>query len=106
MGKFDTASAVENAVWEMRLADYPRSVSRGRICDLMNGVAPYSNEEALENNLSVNYNDLTGPVAGHDARGQIGGSFQKTANFFKVGIDRGPVHRRGERSTVITKEIN
>ena len=106
MALFDVAAAVENLVWEFKLADYPRATNRALINSLFNGTAPYSEQEALENNLAVNFNDLSAPRSGHDARAQIAGNFQKTANYFKVTIDSGPAHKRQERSSIITKELN
>ncbi len=106
MGQFDVAAAVENLVWEFKLADYPRATNRALINSLFNGAAPYSEQEAQENNLAVNFNDLTAPIAAHDARSQIGGNFQRTTNFFKMTTDYGPVHKRGDRSSIVTKEIN
>ncbi len=106
MSQFEVAAAVENLIWTWKLADYPRATNRALINSLFNGTAPYSEQEAQENNLQVNFNDLTAPRQAHDARRQFSGAFQKPANFFKVGIDTGPVHKRGERSSIITKEIN
>lgn len=103
---FDTAGEVEELVWQMRLADFPRGVNRAKINSLFNGQAPYTEEQARENNLAVNYNDLSAPRMAHDARRQFSSAFQKPANFFKVQIDSGPIHKRAARSTIITKELN
>lgn len=103
---FDTAADVESLVYQMRLAEFPRGVNRAKICELFNGQAPYTEEQARENNLAVNYNDLSAPRMAHDARRQFSSAFQKPANFFKVQVDSGPVHKRATYSTIITKELN
>src|SRR5258708_39368677 len=106
MSEFDEASEVESLTWQMRLADWPRSENRALINGLFNGIAPYSKADADAQNLAVNFNDLTGPRMAHDARRQFNAAFQTPANFFNVKLDAGPVHKRGQWSSIITKEIN
>ena len=106
MSRFDSAAAVESLVWEMRLASFGRSSKRARIDDLFNGVAPYSELQQTENNLSVNFNDNTACVAAHGARRQLMAAIQKPNNFFSVKVDRGPIHKRQAYSTTLTKHIN
>src|SRR6267142_1117090 len=106
MGLFESASEVENLVWTLQLADYPRSENRALINSLMNGQAPWSRAQAEQLNLSVNVNFLEGTTFAHDARRQFSSAFQKPGNFFNVKLDCGPIHKRGEWSAIITKEIN
>jgi hypothetical protein len=106
MSKFDSASEVESLTWELREASFGRSSKRAMINDLFNGVAPYSEQQMTENNLSVNFNDNTACVAGHGARRQLMAAIQKPNNFFSVKVDRGPVHKRQAYSSSITKHIN
>lgn len=106
MGQFDTAGEVESLVWQFRLADFPRSQNRALINNLANGVAPYSQRDATEMNLAVNFNDLTAPRMLHDARRQFNGAYQKPASFFSVRLDSGAIHKRGDWSSIITKELN
>jgi hypothetical protein len=103
---FDDAAEVESLVWEMRLAEYPRSANRATINSHFNGQAPYTSTQAQENNIAVNVNFNDAATLGHSARGQFYGAFNKPANFFKVNIDRGPPHKQGEYGVIITKEIN
>ena len=44
--QFKSARAIEQLVWNMRLADYPRSLDRARIDSLANGSPPYPLDEA------------------------------------------------------------
>jgi len=104
--KFDTASSVEMVAWEMRLADYPRSVNRSLINDLFNGFPPYSNQEVRDNNIEVNVNDLSATRLGHEARMQAVQSTLKASKFFSCRTDAKPAHKRQTYQTIVTKEAN
>lgn len=103
--KFNDASAVDQIAYEMRLADYPRSLDRERINELFNGFPPYTQQEAEENGVAINVNFLEGTRLSHDARMQFNGSFLKPGRFFMCTSDYGAKHKRTERSMVVTKEI-
>ena len=104
--KFDTASSVEQVTWEMKLADWPRSFNRGLINSLFNGEPPYSKQEERDNNIEVNFNDLSSTRLGHDARMQGVQAVMKPGNFFSARTDAKPVHKRHTWQTVVTKEAN
>jgi len=104
--KFKTASVVEQLTWQMRLADYPRSLNRARINDLANGSPPYTAEEERENNIAVNVNFLEGTKLAHDARSQFSNAFQKPGQFFTCRTDMGPVHKRQNYGAIVSREIN
>lgn len=107
MSNFNTAQIIEDLVWSLRLADYPRSLNRARINELFNGAAPYSDKQARDNNLSVNVNFLESTKLAHDARRQFANAFNKPGNFFTVqNIDYGAKHKRKEWAKTITNEIN
>lgn len=106
MAKFSTAAAIESVVWEMRLANFTRSGKRAMVNDLFNGVAPYTEAQQTENNLAVNFNDNTAVVASHGARRQLMAAIQKPKNFFTVQVDRGPLWKRQQWGSIITKNIN
>lgn len=103
---FKNAREVEQIVWEMRLADWPRAVNRQRINDLANGVPPYSPEEERENNISVNVNPLSATNVVHDARRQFYSAFLKPGKFFSATLHGGPVHKQAEYSTTVTALVN
>jgi len=104
--QFSTASVVEQLVWQMRLADYPRARNRARINDLFNGAPPYTAEEEQQNNIAINVNSLEGTKLAHDARSQFANAFQKPGAFFTARTDYGPSHRRQKYGSIVTKEIN
>lgn len=104
--KFNKAAEVEQVCYEFKLADYPRGLNRTRINDLFNGVPPYSGEEVEKNRIVVNVNFLEGTRLAHEARAQFTGNFLKPGKFFTAVTDSGPVHKRTERSAIVTKELS
>jgi hypothetical protein len=106
MSTFKNASIVEQVVWTMKLADYPRGQNRSRINDLINGVPPYSPEEVRQNNIATNVNFLESTKMAQDARRQFSNAFMKPGNFFGVTVDSGPKHKRREWGVTITNQIN
>lgn len=103
---FDNASIVESLVWQMRLADYPRSKNRARINDLLNGVPPFSEEDMRDNKMVTNVNFLEGTTLAHSARRQYSNALLKPSVFFNVNVDAKPRHKQKKWSAIITKEIN
>src|SRR4030095_1139930 len=103
---FSNASVIEQLVWTMKLADFPRSQNRARINDLFNGAPPYTAQEEQQNNIAINVNFLEGTTLAHDARAQFANAFQKPGAFFTARTDMGPRHRRQKYGVIVTKEIN
>lgn len=103
---FNSARLVEQLVWQLRLADYPRDLNRARINSLANGDPPYSLEEAEKNGIEVNVNDLAMTRLTHEARLQLMQGFNKPGNYFTARTDMGPVHLRNERGVFVTNRIN
>lgn len=101
--KFTSAQALEQVIWQMRLADYPRSLNRSRIDDLFNGVPPYSSTEVQQNNISTNVNFLESTKIAHDARRQFYNAFSVPDPVFFITVDRGPQHKRQQWSMQLTK---
>src|SRR5574341_382611 len=104
--KWDNASLVEQVVWDMRLADLPRDENRAIINRLFNGDAPFSDQEAEENDIQVNRNDLTGPNALTQARRQWYQAMLNPGNNFSVTYDTGTPHKRREWGHTVTRSAN
>ena len=102
--QFTSAQAVEQVVWQMRLANYPRELNQARINELANGAPPYSDDDVLRNMIEVNVNDLSLTRLAHDARAQLAQAFNKPGNFFKASTDAGATNKRRERSIIATNE--
>ncbi len=104
--KFSTVGKVEEVVWAMRLADLPRSTNRDVLNRTYNGEPPFDQATAEENNIEVNRNFLEGTGNLTDARTQWNLNFLKPGDIFTVRLDSGPVHKKGEWGSTITKHIN
>ena len=106
MSQFDTASAVEEVTWTMRLADWTRSLDRAQVMKLANGDPPYTLEEEERNHININVNSLTLTRLAHDARQQLSQGILKPGNFFRASTDMGNVHKRTEYGAIVTREVN
>jgi hypothetical protein len=104
--KFKTAAAVENVVWQMRLADWPRARNRARINDLFNGAPPYSEEAVRQNGINTNVNSLEAPHESMAARGQFGNALVTPDPLINIELDYGPVYKRRDWANTISREIN
>jgi hypothetical protein len=103
---FKNASVIEQVVWTMRLADWPRSMNRARINDLFNGAPPYSAQEEAENKIAINVNSLEGTKLAHEARQQFTNAFMKPGAFFTARTEMGPRHKRLKYGTIFSRHIN
>lgn len=104
--KFAEPAEVEQICFQFKLADYPRGLNRSRINDLANGVPPYTDDEVNDNNIDTNVNFLELTKITHDARRQFANAFLSPDPLFTVNVDYGPVWKRREWGSRITKEIN
>jgi len=104
--KFDTASSVEQVVFELVLADWPRRQNRALINNLFNGAPPYTREEVEDGNIAINNNFLTGPELAHDCRRQFTQAFLVPDPLVIVEVDHGPAWKRQGWGMTITKELN
>jgi hypothetical protein len=104
--RFTTAAAIEQVVWQMRLADWPRARNRAMLNDLYNGLPPYTDDEQRQNRINTNVNFLDGTKILHDSRRQLNMALTSSSQYFTVTLDQGPVWKRREWSTTITSEIN
>jgi hypothetical protein len=106
MPLFDKADQVDQTCQQMRQSDFQRATNRAFINKLFNGDPPFSPAEAKENEVVVNFNDLTAVRLSHDARAQFYNGFLKPGSFFTAKTDRGPVHRRSGAGVTVTRNMN
>lgn len=104
--KFETAAAVEQVVYSMLCAEFPRAENRARINSLANGVPPYTDSEVEENNIGCNVNHLELTKILHDARRQFSTAFLTPDPKFTIDCDYGPIHKKKEWSSILTRKIN
>ena len=103
---FSSPQLVEEVVWTLRLADFPRAQNRARINNLANGWPPYDEAEVAANQIAVNYNDLSLSNIAHNARRQLANAFLAPDPLFTVELDSGPVWQRRGWSATIQNELN
>lgn len=103
---FSDPSLVRRVLSRIDQSDTSRSINRGLINRLFNGEPPYTTQEAAENNIEWNFNTKQASKLAHDARGRFNGAHLTTANYFTVKLNTGPIHKRGDYSTLITTELN
>jgi hypothetical protein len=103
---FTRADIVEQVVWQMRLADYPRATNRALVNDLANGVPPYTQAEVAQNNIDTNVNFLELTRVAHDARRQFYNALSVPFPYFNVDVDIKPKHLQQEISAKVTQFIN
>lgn len=106
MSKLNSAAACEGIVQDLLLADYPRARNRAAINSLFNGSPPYTEDEEVQNNISVNVNDLSATHIDMAARGQFGNALIMPDPLVNIELDYGPVWKRREWADRITREAN
>lgn len=103
---FTDPSAVAEVVYQLKYADWSRSLNRAQIADLFNGLPPYTEEEVIQNRLDTNVNDLAATHIAMSARGQFGNALVTPDPLVNVELDYGPVYKRREWADTISREWN
>ena len=104
--RFDNASEVETAVWDMRLSEQVRAADREVLLRLYDGKPPFSEETAEENGIQVNLNDLTGANVICNASRMWNSAHLRGTNFFTAKPDSGPAHKRSAWGISVTTRAN
>lgn len=104
--KYDSAGRLEEVIWNSRIADLPRSENRAILQRMYGGEPPFNEDQAEDNGIQINRNDLTGVNLLAQARRQWNSAFLSTKNYFNVSLDCGPAHKREKWGMIITKQIN
>ena len=104
---YTSANMVQQVVQRMIDADNKRRQNRVLVDQVFDGFPPFTEEEAIANNIETNVNFLEGTLLMHDARNQYRNAFMKPGDFFTVKVDG--FQNRQERmraSKIITMEMN
>lgn len=105
--RFQSAAQVRDVVEQMRETDIAaHSFNRAKIAELFEGFPPFTQEEAEQEHVGRNVNFLEAPGMAHKARSTWNNAFLKAGNRYKISLDSGPIHKRSEWSTSITKHLN
>jgi len=103
---FKTVESVDQVVWDMKMADWPRATNRASINQLFNGNPPFTEQEQVQNNIYSNYNDLTGTRIASAARGQFLNALVTPDPLVNIELDYGPAWKRREWASRISNAIN
>lgn len=100
-----TAETIDFITWAFKTGDYDRAKRRSLINQQFNGVAPYTDKEVQENNITVNVNTLSGVREAHNARAQFSAALTKPGVFFQCRTDAGAKHKRTGYGVTVTNLI-
>lgn len=104
--KFESAATIESICWQLRQVEYGRSKIRARIDKLASGWPPIEPDVAASENIEVNSNDLSLTRLSHEARIALYSAHFKPGVMFTARTDMGPIHKRADRGSIVTKEVN
>jgi hypothetical protein len=104
--RFENAQSIESLCYQLKTAEFPRAQNRALVNRLFNGFRPFTEEEVQDNDINVNFNDLTGTRKAHDARGQMYSAILKSGNYFKATASIGPKADRAQHSETVTRLVN
>lgn len=103
---FSGSDKVSDCIDQMQTAEIPRAVNRTLLNEFFNGLPLWSEEEAEENRILINFNDKSGAVLLHTARAQYENALMKQGSLFKVTIPDAPPQHQSDWSSFITRTIN
>jgi hypothetical protein len=103
---FSTPDKVGSVISTMKNAEIQRSPNRAILNNFYNGEAPWTEKEAREHGILINYNSKEGTDILHKARNQYEAAFNKTGNFFTVSVPDAPPDKQKEYGTTITNHLN
>ena len=104
--RFDSASSVEEVVWDMRLSEQVRAADRAVLLRLYDGKPPFDEATAQKNNIQINLNDLSGVNVLTNASLQWNRAHLSSSNFFAARCDSGPAHKRSAWNLNVTNAAN
>lgn len=102
---FSTVDKCEECITFMQDSDEPRQRNRTRILSLFNGDPPFSEEEARDQHVEINYALGSAPDVMAAARSQWEQAMTGKDRYFTVRLDRGPANKRLEWSNEITRKL-
>lgn len=104
--EFSTPSKVFDVCERMQTVENKRSGDRGKINTLFNGQRPYSDDEAVENNIQINVNWGAGKRIMIDANRQLNNALLHSGTMFSCSLEDGNVSKRDQWSISFMKNIH
>lgn len=109
MPKYETAAEVLTSISSIQWATQGVQGNRTKINRLMNGDAPWTEDERKANRLLTNTNWLEGPRIVKNACHQLSNAFFGPGDYFTINLDtsnRVPIWKRDEWSIALTNFVN
>lgn len=97
---------LDQAAYELILADFLRGIHRALINSSANGSPPYTEEEVERNGIKINVSDLTMVRLCQQSRLQFTNAFTGQGRYFSAQTDMGPRHKRSVYNSIVSKEAN
>ncbi len=104
--RFDSPGTVELLTAQMRFADTARASNRAMLNDLYNGFPPYTPEEVEQNQITSNFNDLSGPGIIADARRKVVSAITSTPEFLTIDLDYGRQWEKNKWGAFMSGRLN
>lgn len=109
MPNYDTAASILTSISSIQWATQGVQGNRAKINRLMNGDAPWTEDERRANRLNTNINWLEGPRIVKNSHYQLVNAFFGPGDYFTISLDtysKVPVWKRDEWSACLTSYIN
>lgn len=101
-----TAEAVSSQIEIMKRAEEYRSPQRSLLNQFFNGDPPWTQQEAKDNQILINFNDKQGANLLHQARNQYENAFANQESFFRILLPDCKSDYASDWSDTITKNLN
>lgn len=102
---FSSVDKIADVITRMQDSDEPRELNRTRINSLFNGDPPFTEDEAREQHVQINYALGSAPDILTQARGQWENAMTSKDRYFSVRLRIGPGHKRFEWGNEITTSL-
>lgn len=102
---FSTARAVIDVICQMKIPEIVRSQNRANIDNLMNGVAPFTAQQAKDNQIQFNTNLKSGTVLIQRANRQFENAILKPGSPFTVMLPDAPAEQASRWGRSITRRL-
>lgn len=103
---FNSAASILTAISQIQWASQPLMFNRARINRVFNGEPPWTEDERLANKVETNVNWLEGSRIAMNSRFQMNNAFFKPGNFFDARLCKGPVWKRHQWQTSVSRWSN
>jgi len=90
----------------MKNVEIQRAPQRALLNQFFNGDPPWTEKEAEDNGILINFNDKQGATLLHQSRNQLENAFSKTGTFWTFRVPDAPADIQDDIGEKITRHIN